>query len=205
MSAASSFSACQEHPARQKGVAGGRRGASLPCRFFRDRSPALLTPDGFSRQSCCQQGSCWALGLSDGDTTKPPQHTYWKQHQVERSQLGGGKLRHSAGTTKEGAHCAGLGTALLSPLPQLVLTAGTVGTETPCPTLSWLPSPKSCHSTWRKSCNTVTPASGSPATCPLDVPIPFATRDTGLALGTAARLGGEWAVHPCQRQERYRR
>lgn len=204
MSAASGFSACQEHPARQKGVAGGRRGASLPCRFFRDRSPALLTPDGFSRQSCCQQGPYRALGLSDSDTTQPPQHTYREPHQVERSHLGGGKLRHSAGTTKEDAHCAGLGTASLSPLPQLVLMAGTVGTETPCPTMSWPPSPKPCHSTWVKSCSRVTPASRSPATCPLDVPIPFAAHDTGLALGTAAQLGGEWAVHPCQQQECYR-
>lgn len=34
-----------------------------PALFFRDGSPALLMPDGFSRQSRCQQGPCRALGL----------------------------------------------------------------------------------------------------------------------------------------------
>lgn len=53
MPAPSSFGACQELLAGQEGVTGGRRGASLPCRFFRDGSLAFLTLDGFSRRSCC--------------------------------------------------------------------------------------------------------------------------------------------------------
>ncbi|XP_036247085.1 semaphorin-3B [Molothrus ater] len=54
--AARASGAGQEHPVGREGVAGGRRGASLPRRLFRDGSPALLTLDGFSRRSRSQQG-----------------------------------------------------------------------------------------------------------------------------------------------------
>lgn len=61
--AASGSGAGQEHPVGREGVAGGRRGASFPRRFFRDGSPALLTLDGFSRRSRCQQGPLRAPAL----------------------------------------------------------------------------------------------------------------------------------------------
>lgn len=61
--AASASGAGQEHPWGGKGWPAGDVAHPSRSAFFRDGSPALLTLDGFSRRSRCQQGPLRAPGL----------------------------------------------------------------------------------------------------------------------------------------------
>lgn len=120
---------------------------------------------------------------------------------MEGSQWGGGRLRHSAGTAKEGAHCAGLGTASPIPPSQPAMMAhwdGGIGDAVPNPVGATQPKVLLWHLgkvLWQSNpCRTSASGFSATRSRPLAIPVPLAARDSGLELGTTARLGGEQAV-----------